>query len=70
MNLTNQIIGRVEDKVIETLLQAQVLYGRAFELPSIEWNLRGVCAGIAHVGENRIQLNPVLLSENIECFIA
>jgi SprT protein len=70
MNLTNQIIGRVEDKVIETLLQAQTLYGRAFELPSIEWNLRGACAGLAHARDNRIHLNPILLSENTEHFIA
>src|ERR1039458_2075993 len=69
MNLNSQIIRRVEDKVIETLLQVQTLYGRAFELPSIEWNLRGVCAGLAQVRENRIRLNPVLLSENTEHFI-
>ncbi len=69
MKLNLQIIGRVEDKVIETLLQVQTLYGRPFELPSIEWNLRGVCAGRAHIRENRIRLNPVLLTENTEHFI-
>ena len=69
MKLNSQIIGRVEDKVIKTLLQAQTLYGRPFELPSIEWNLRGVCAGLARVRENRIRLNPVLLAENTEHFI-
>ena len=69
MNLNSPIIRQVEDKVIETLLQVQTLYGRAFELPSIEWNLRGACAGIAHARENRIRLNPVLLSENMEHFI-
>ncbi len=45
------------------------LYGRAFELPSIEWNLRGSFAGRADGRNNRMRLNPVLLCENTEDFI-
>ena len=70
MKMPDQIIRRVEDKVIETCLRAQTLYGRAFELPAIEWNLRGQRAACAHGRDNRIRINPVLLAENTEDFIA
>lgn len=69
MKISNEIICRVEDKVIETYLAAQGLFGRLFELPSIAWDLRGVCAGRAHARKNLIRFNPILLCENVEEFL-
>ena len=55
--------------MIDTFLQLQALYGRVFELPSINWNLQGRCAGKAYPSENRINLNSTLLINNTDDFI-
>jgi SprT protein len=69
MILNEQIVRRVEDKVLETYLQAQKLFGRQFDLPAVEWTLKGRCAGRAFCIENRIKFNPILLQQNVEDFI-
>mgnify|MGYP000996666110 CR=1 FL=1 len=69
MNLPPDLIRRVDGKVIETYLLAEKLYGRHFELPTIVWDLRGLCAGRAQWPSNRIRLNPIFLTENPEAFI-
>ena len=70
MKIPVELIRQVEDKVLEIYLKAESLYRRNFDLPSINWNLRGIRAGVAHVRTNRIRLNPILLVENTEKFIA
>ena len=69
MKIPNQIICRVEDKVIETYLIAERLYGCAFELPSIRWDLCGLYAGRADVRQNVIRFNQTPLSENLDDFL-
>jgi hypothetical protein len=64
-----RLVGQVEDKVLETYLLAEKVFGRCFDLPSIQWNLSGACAGRAIWPDNRIRLNPVLLCENVEDFV-
>lgn len=63
------LIGQVEDKILETYLLAETLFNQCFELPSIHWDLSGLCAGRAVWPDNRIRLNPILLCENAEDFI-
>jgi SprT protein len=62
-------VRQVEDKVLETYLLAERVFRRCFELPSIQWDLSGACAGRAIWPDNRIRLNPVLLCENANDFI-
>jgi SprT protein len=63
VTIPTELIKRVEDAVIETLLRAQALYGRMFDLPDINFELRGRVAGRAWWPRNQIQLNPVFLIE-------
>src|SRR5712671_2184617 len=70
MEIADNIVRRVEDKVIETYLLAQSLYGRVFDVPDIEWSLRGLTAGRAMFRGNRIRLNAIFLRDNTEDFIA
>jgi SprT protein len=70
MNVPPTIIRQVEDKILETYIRAQILFGRPFELPSIHFDLRGLCAGRARYRDNLIRLNSLLLCENTEEFIS
>lgn len=63
------LVKEVEDKILETYLRAEQIYQRTFELPSVDWNLRGTCAGSATWKQNLIRLNPILLCENKTQFI-
>lgn len=62
--LEKHLITQVEDKVLETLLTAQRVFGRTFELPKVEFKDMGRTAGKAYFGQNRIVLAPTLLQEN------
>lgn len=69
MKPPEQLIDRVENRVIETYQLAENIYHRTFELPSIDWDLSGHCAGKAYLIENRIRLNSTLLIQNADDFI-
>lgn len=66
---THELINAAEDKVLIVLLKAQDIFGRAFELPNLSFDLRGRRAGVACVADNSIRLNLQLLLENSEDFI-
>lgn len=54
---------------VETFYQlAEAHYGKLFERPTIDFNLLGTAAGYAHTQANRLQFNPILLTENWEHF--
>jgi SprT protein len=59
----------VENKIIETLLRAQEIYKRAFDIPAIVYRDMGVVAGLAYRNKNQIDLSPTLLRENGDKFI-
>lgn len=68
-SISKDLVARVEDKLIETYLEAQSIWNRVFDLPLLEFDLVGRCAGRAYGRENRISLNPVLLLQNQADFI-
>ena len=68
-SIPKDLIARAEDKVIEVYIQAQSIWKQAFDLPSVDFDLLGCCAGRAHYRKNRIRLNPVLLLEHQANFI-
>jgi SprT protein len=69
MNLSEELVSKVEDKVLETYQKAQEVFGRTFNLCSIEYVDMGVVAGRANYVHNKIKLSPTLLRENVEHFI-
>lgn len=49
--------------------QAELKLGRRFTRPSVSFALRGKSAGTAHLQQNRLRFNPVLLKENPQAFL-
>ncbi|MCL2912440.1 SprT family zinc-dependent metalloprotease [Shewanella corallii] len=49
--------------------QAEQRLKRKFPRPAISFALRGKSAGTAHLQQNRLRFNPVLLKENPEAFL-
>lgn len=62
--------GQVYAKVQETLEKAKQIFGREFPMPKIHFDLQGRTAGSARASENLIRINPILLRENGDTFIA
>lgn len=60
---------RCEREIIKAFEVARKKLGIVMPLPLVTWRLRGNVAGRAHIRENRIDMNPVLLHENLEDFI-
>ncbi|SDJ36927.1 SprT protein [Ferrimonas sediminum] len=49
--------------------RAEARLGRRFPYPQIGFTLRGMSAGAAHLADNRLRFNPVLLQENPQAFV-
>ena len=61
---------RVYDIVKSGLSKAEAYYNRKFEMPAITYTIGGRrVAGLAWGSKNLIELNPVLMSNNLEQFI-
>ncbi|MCL1091588.1 SprT family zinc-dependent metalloprotease [Shewanella profunda] len=64
-SLQIQILERVE----ACYQEAEISLKRAFPRPITQFTLRGKSAGTAHLQQNRLRFNPVLLRENSEAFL-
>lgn len=65
--MDNELIKRVEDKVLDTMLLAQKLYNRVFELPKLSFDLNSIrVAGLAYRYDWKIKINPRFLAEHPE----
>ncbi|SUI58524.1 SprT family zinc-dependent metalloprotease [Shewanella morhuae] len=64
-SLQIQILERVEICYQE----AEIALKRAFPRPITQFSLRGKSAGTAHLQQNRLRFNAVLLRENSEAFL-
>nr|WP_220457679.1 SprT family zinc-dependent metalloprotease [Vibrio marinisediminis] len=60
---------RAQQKVAQSILQAEQAFNRTFPKPRLRFQLRGKAAGKAYLQLNEIRLNPVLFSENPQAFI-
>ena len=63
--LKMQVLRRMQ----QGLQLAQDYFNRTFPIPAINYQLRGVKAGVAYLQRNEIRLNPILLQENSAQFI-
>ena len=59
-----QVGGRVE----HFYLIAEAKYGKKFARPRVDFNLLGMIAGCAYSQDNRLQFNPILMTENWQQF--
>lgn len=65
--MNNELIKRVEDKLLDTLLLAERLYNRAFELPKLSFELNSSkIAGQAFLHDWKIKINSRFLQSNSE----
>lgn len=65
----HQLKMQVLRRLHQGLQRAQQHFQRDFLIPSINYKLRGVKAGVAYLQRNEIRLNPILLQENPNTFI-
>ncbi|WP_101775441.1 SprT family zinc-dependent metalloprotease [Pasteurella oralis] len=61
---------QVQRKLIHCLQLAEIHFKCTFPVPVVTYQIRGVKAGVAYLQRNEIRLNPILLLENREEFIA
>ncbi|AKD37912.1 hypothetical protein I926_02920 [Pasteurella multocida subsp. multocida OH4807] len=64
-----QLKMQVLRKVTQCLQLAEAYFQRPFPIPIINYQVRGLKAGVAYLQENEIRLNRTLLLENREEFI-
>ena len=63
--LKMQVLRRLQ----QGLQLAEQHFNRRFPMPTLNYQVRGVKAGVAYLQQNEIRLNPVLLQENSAEFI-
>jgi SprT protein len=70
MVVTAAVKARVQAKLAEGIAIAQRKYGVTIDSPTVVYKKRGTAAGTANYRTWTIDLNPVLLMENVDSFIA
>lgn len=70
MVVTAAVKARVQAKLAEGIAIAQRKYGVTIDSPTVVYKKRGTTAGTANYRTWTIDLNPVLLMENVDSFIA
>ncbi|MGI2258889.1 SprT family zinc-dependent metalloprotease [Shewanella sp. GXUN23E] len=67
--VTDPLQRKVIERCQACYQDAEHLLKRRFPRPEISFKLRGKSAGTAHLQQNRLRFNPVLLAENPEAFL-
>ena len=61
--------SKIEDKLLEVFIQAQSIFNRTFDIPTIDFSLKGRVAGQAY-GVDRLRFNLELCRDNEHKFLA
>lgn len=69
MHVTADVKTRVAHKLKEGIAIAKREYGVDLPMPQVQYTKRGTTAGVAHLREWIINLNPVLLMQNVDTFL-
>jgi len=69
MTITKYQKALVEAKIAECMLVAERYYAMVIATPSVDFDLKGGCAGKATPSKHHISLNGVLLVENFEAYL-
>lgn len=70
MSLTSQDKATIRGHVLSLVQKAELQLSRTFPPPLITYRRSGKNAGTAFLQQNRMNLNPVLFSENREAFFS
>ena len=67
-----ELKNRVEEKMLECISKAEESFGRDFPMIPVRYDLKGRCAGqfCTRYGSSYLRVNTVLLTENVEHYIA
>ena len=60
---------QVQRKLNQSLQLAEAYFKRKFTMPEVNYELRGIKAGVAYLQKNKIKFNRTLLLENADEFI-
>lgn len=60
---------QVQRKLNQSLQLAEAYFKRKFTIPEVNYELRGIKAGVAYLQKNEIKFNRTLLQENTDEFI-
>ena len=60
---------QVQRKLNQSLLLVEAYFKRKFTMPEVNYDLRGIKAGVAYLQKNEIKFNRTLLQENMDEFI-
>lgn len=60
---------QVQRKLNQSLQLAEAYFKRKFTMPEVNYELRGIKAGVAYLQKNEIKFNRTLLQENTDEFI-
>lgn len=60
---------QVQRKLNQSLQLAEAYFKRKFTMPEVNYELRGIKAGVAYLQKNEIKFNRTLLLENADEFI-
>ncbi|MEG9480948.1 SprT family zinc-dependent metalloprotease [Mannheimia sp. HC-2023] len=65
-----QLKMQVQRQLKRDLERANSYFNKTFTPPTVNYNVRGVKAGVAYLERNEVRFNPVLLQENGQAFIS
>ena len=69
-NMTfDELKNRIEDKVLECYDIASKFYNRQFELPEIDYSLRGCVSGQAIASRTMLKFNVPIAIQNVDVYI-
>lgn len=60
---------QVQRKLNQSLQLVEAYFKRKFTMPEVNYDLRGIKAGVAYLQKNEIKFNRTLLQENTDEFI-
>jgi len=70
MTISKEVRNKVLSIVKKNIADASKYYKRDFKMPVVEFTKGGTTAGVAHVTQNKVNYNPILLRDNLDAFLA
>lgn len=68
-SLSPDLEQQVQLRLQECVARAAMMLGREIAMPTLDFSQRGKIAGSARLQHHQIRLNPVLLADNLSCFL-
>ena len=69
-DVPQEVKSEIKAKITDCIKTAQLRFNRIFYMPTLEYNIHGRVAATAFSSSNLIRINPTLLLQNREDFVA